>query len=134
MARRRILIVDDDERVLFVLHHALARLSREYDVMTTRNAHEALDEIRKMPFDLVISDLKMRGMDGVELTEAVRTQSPSTIVVWITAYGGEETDAEAQRLGVYRCLAKPVEVDEIRQVVREALTSEGQDRMEGAPK
>jgi DNA-binding NtrC family response regulator len=134
MARRRILIVDDDERVLFVLHHALVRLSREYDVMTARNAHEALDEIKKMPFDLVISDLKMRGMDGVELTEAVRTLSPSTIVVWITAYGGEQTDAEAQRLGVYRCLDKPVEVDEIRQVVREALTSEKQDGMEGAPK
>ena len=60
-------------------------------------------------------------MDGVELTKAVRTLSPSTVVIWITAYGSQETNAEARRLGVYRCLDKPLEVAEIRRVAREAL-------------
>ena len=60
-------------------------------------------------------------MDGVELTEAVRALSPSTVVVWITAYGSQETNAEAQGLGVYRCLDKPLEVAEIRQIALEAL-------------
>jgi DNA-binding NtrC family response regulator len=120
-ARKRILVVDDDERVLFVLHDTLARLGSEYEVVTAQNGHEALDKVRKMPFDLLIADLRMLGMDGIELTEAVRTLSPSTVVIWITAYGSQETNADARRLRVYRCLDKPLEVAEIRQIAREAL-------------
>jgi len=121
MLRRRILVVDDDERVLFVLHDILAGLGSQYEVVAAQSGYEALDKARKKPFDLLVADLRMPGLDGVELTEAVRTLSPSTVVIWITAYGSQETSAEAQRLGVYRCLDKPLEVAEIRQVAREAL-------------
>jgi two-component system response regulator HydG len=126
MSRKRILVVDDDERVLFVLFHSLARLGRRYEIVTSRDGHEALAEVRRLPFDLIISDLRMQGMGGVAFTEAVRTLSPRTIVVWITAYGGPETDAEARRLGVYRSLDKPLEVEEIRQIAQEALAHSGQ--------
>ena len=122
---KRILVVDDDERVLFVLHDILAGLGNQYEVVTAQSGHEALDKARKMFFDLLITDLRMVGMDGVELTEAVRALSPSTVVIWITAYGSQETNAEARRLGVYRCLDKPLEVAEIRRIAREALDVAG---------
>lgn len=125
MLRKRILVVDDDERVLFVLHDILAGLGSEYEIVTAQNGYEALDKARGIPFDLLITDLRMPGMDGVELTEAVRTLSPSTVVIWITAYGSQETNAEARRLGVYCCLDKPLEVAEIRQTAREALEAAG---------
>ncbi len=125
MLRKRILVVDDDERVLFVLHDILAGLGSQYEVVTAQSGYEALDKAREKPFDLLIADLRMPGMDGVELTEAVRALSPSTVVIWITAYGSQETSAEARRLGVYRCLDKPLEVTEIRQIAREALEAAG---------
>lgn len=120
-AMKCILVVDDDERVLFVLRDILAGLGSQYEVVTAQSGYEALDKARKKPFDLLITDLKMPGMDGVELTEAVRALSPSTVVIWITAYGSQETNAEAQRLGVYRCLDKPLEVAEIRRTALDAL-------------
>lgn len=126
MSSKRILIVEDEERVRLVLQHTLARLGREYETVTAENGSEALEEVRNAAFDLMITDLRMPGMGGVALTKAIRTLSPRTIVVWITAYRSQETDAEAQRLGVYRCLDKPVEVDEIRRIVREALNNGGE--------
>jgi two-component system response regulator HydG len=125
MLRKRILVVDDDERVLFVLHDTLTRLGSEYEIVTAQSGYEALDKAREVPFDLLIADLRMPGMDGVELTEAVRALNPRIAVIWITAYGSQETNAEAQRLGVYRCLDKPLEITEIRQIAQEALEVTG---------
>ena len=128
MRKKRILVVDDDERVLLVLHDILAGLGSQYEVVTAQSGYEALDKARKTPFDLLIADLRMPGMDGVELTEAIKALSPSTVVIWITAYGSQETSAEAQRLGVYRCLDKPLEVAEIRQIALEALGAAGRQK------
>ena len=119
--RKRILIVDDDERVLWVLHDALVRVEDGYEVVTARSGREALHEFGKQPFDLVITDLRMPGMDGVELTRAIRALDPGAAVIWITAYGSHEVRDELARLAVYDCLDKPLEIAEIRQVVREAL-------------
>lgn len=118
---KRILIVDDDERVLFVLHDALARVEDEYEVTTARSSHEALDQFKERPFDLVVTDLRMPNMNGIELTEAIRALDPSATVIWITAYGSHEVRDEATRLGVCDCLDKPLEIAEIRQAVRDAL-------------
>jgi two-component system response regulator HydG len=118
---RRILVVDDDKRVLFVFHDTLVRLGSDYEIATARNGLEALEKAREMPFDLVITDLRMPHMDGVALTEAIRALNSSTIVIWMTAYGCHQLATEAARLAVYRCLDKPLEVGEIRRAVREAL-------------
>jgi DNA-binding NtrC family response regulator len=119
--RRRILIVDDDPMVLFVYHDTLKDLGDEYEIVTTPNGLKALGEIKAKPFDLVITDLNMRDLGGVELTEAIRQTSPDTIVVWITAYGCHSVSTDAARLKLHRCYDKPLEVDEILQIAREAL-------------
>jgi len=124
-ACKRILAIDDDERVLFVLRRTLMRVRNGYEIVTARNSREALDEINARPFDLVITDLRMPGMDGVGLTEKIRALSSDTVVIWITAYGCHTVEAAAARLSVYRCLEKPLKVDEIRHVAREALEKRG---------
>jgi CheY-like chemotaxis protein len=118
---RRILVVDDDPMVLFVFHDTLKDLGNAYDIVATQSGLKALDQVQEEPFDLVITDLTMPDLGGVELTEAIRQASPDTLVVWITAYGCHSVAADAVRLGIHRCYDKPLEVDEILQAVRDAL-------------
>jgi rubredoxin/CheY-like chemotaxis protein len=120
---KHILVVDDDERVLFVLRRTLMKLSDEYEIVTARNGREALDKVGTRPFDLVITDLRMPGIDGVELTEQVKARNSGTVVIWVTAYGCHQVEAEVARLSVYKCLEKPLKVTEIRQIAQEALGS-----------
>ena len=118
---KRILVVDDDERVLLVFHDALMRLGCEFEIVTARNGREALEKAREAPFDLIITDLRMPDVDGIALTEAIREIDLEVAVIWMTAYGCHAMRAEAARLAVYRCLDKPVEIGEIRDAVRQAL-------------
>jgi DNA-binding NarL/FixJ family response regulator len=118
---KRILIVDDDPMVLFVFHDTLKDLGDGYEIVTTPSGLKALNEIKDKPFDLVITDLNMPDLGGVELTEAIRQTSLDTAVVWITAHGCHSLSTDAARLKIRRCYDKPLEVDEILQAAREAL-------------
>jgi two-component system, NtrC family, response regulator AtoC len=118
---KQILIVDDEERVLFVLRNTLRKLENGYQIMTAMKADEALAKVKDIPPDLIITDLIMADMGGVELTEKIRELSPDATVIWMTAYGCKRFKTEAQRLNVHRCVNKPLEIHEIRQTVREAL-------------
>lgn len=125
---RHILVVDDDERVLFILDRTLATLSNEHKIATAQNGQEALEKVKQTLFDVVITDLVMPGMDGVALTEAIGAQSPDTIVIWVTAHGCHRFNSEAARLSVYQCLEKPLRVADIREAVRKALAQSDLDR------
>jgi two-component system response regulator HydG len=118
---KHILIVDDDERVLFVLHRALTGLGDGYEVVSAESGREALSKARETPFDLLITDLRMVDMSGMELTEAIKALNPKTAVLWVTAYGCHRVASEAARLSVYKCLDKPLKIAKIRRVVRQAL-------------
>jgi CheY-like chemotaxis protein len=118
---KRILVVDDEPCVLFVLRQSLATLNGKYQVATAGNAQEALDLLRQEDFDLVVTDLRMPGTDGIELTEAIRSLRLSPIVLWMTAHGCAEVKGAAQRLAVEMCLDKPLEVDAFRAAVAAAI-------------
>ena len=120
-ARGRVLVVDDDPMVLFVFSDTLRDLGDAYEIVTAQSGLKALDEVKEEPFDLVITDLNMPDLNGVELTEAIRQASPDTAVVWITAYGCHSVSTDATRLKIDRCCDKPLEVDEILQIARDAL-------------
>ena len=117
---QRVLIVDDDERVLFVLSRALRALEDGYHIETARSAEEALQKAQARPYDILITDIVMPGMDGVELTETTKKLYPDMIVIWITAHGRYRFQSDGTRLNVYRCLEKPIKIAEIRQVVIDA--------------
>ena len=85
MDKGRILVVDDDERVLFVMHRALLAFQDNYEIVSTQDGREALNKATEAHFDLIITDLKMPGMDGIALTQAIVSLNCSTVVVWITA-------------------------------------------------
>ncbi len=115
-----ILVVDDDERVLFVLSRALRALENGYRVETARNGKEALQKAQAKRYDILITDIVMPGMNGVEMTEAIRGLYPDTVVIWITAHSNQRFQSDGKRLNVYRYLEKPLEIGEIRQVVVDA--------------
>jgi DNA-binding NtrC family response regulator len=120
---KHILVVDDEAKVLLVLSTALQMLGEQLEVVTARGAREALEKIDGDDFDLIITDVKMPDIDGIQLTELVRSVDPRAAVVWITAYGCHKIRAASRRLGVFRCLDKPIRVGQLRQVALEALQS-----------
>jgi CheY-like chemotaxis protein len=120
---KRILIVDDDEAVLFVLQETFSKLREGYEVVSATCGREAMEQLANEPCDVMVTDLKMSDMDGVQLTEAVRNTNPGMPVIWLTAYGCERVQAELGRLRVRCCIDKPVGTSEIVRAVREALRS-----------
>ena len=116
---RRILIADDEARVLLILRDSLKKLGHE--IVTAQNGREALRMALEQPVDLVITDLRMPGMGGVDLARTIKASKPDTNFIWITAYGCHNVADECARLGILACLDKPLEIREIRRTVREAL-------------
>jgi two-component system NtrC family response regulator len=125
--KRMILIVDDEERVLFVLQNALTKLENDFEVVTAGTGEDGLRMARDMAFDLVVTDMIMPDMDGIEFTEEVRGLPSEPAVVWMTAYGCPSFEGEAERLGVYRCVEKPLEIHQFREIVRDAMSASEAD-------
>ncbi len=119
--RKRILIVDDDEKLATLLQESLRTLGEDYDVATAGGTDEALVKVSKRSFDLVITDLMMPEVDGLQLLEALKAINPSIITVAMTAFDSEEIRAKAKHLRIYRYLTKPFSVKEFRQCVVEAF-------------
>ena len=119
--QKRILLVDDEEQVLFVVSESLGKLGAEAEIITAGNGEEALEKIKESFFDLVITDLKMPKMDGVKLTEAIKAYSPETQVIWMTAFGNNTIKAKAQTMDVRHFLSKPLDIADIRKIAQEAL-------------
>ncbi len=119
--RKRILIVDDDKKLAALLQESLRVLGEGYDVVTAGSTDEALAKVSKRSFDLVITDLMMPEVDGLQLLEALKAISPSIPTVAMTAFDSQEMRAKVESLGVYRYLAKPFSIQEFRQCVIDAL-------------
>ncbi len=115
----RILIVDDETSMQEFLQILLQRDG--HDTSACGSASEALVALESDDWDLVISDVRMPGMSGLELLDQVRQLAPETTVILITAHGTTESAVEAMKHGAYDYLTKPCSVDEIRLVVGKAL-------------
>jgi DNA-binding NtrC family response regulator len=118
---RQILIVDDDPGVLLILRATLERMANGYLIVTASNGTEALDRIDDTPFDLVVTDIIMPGIDGIQLVEEIRARQIDIPVLWITAHGCYNLQADRDRLDVYRCLDKPLRIEKIREAARQAM-------------
>ena len=114
-----VLVVDDTQLMRESLETALSRAGHK--VAPFASAEPALAELQIKNFDVVITDLKLPGMDGIELLEKVRQNCPDTQVVVVTAYGTVETAVEAMKLGAFDYIMKPFRAEEIEVVVSRAL-------------
>ncbi|MBN1888943.1 MAG: response regulator [Thermoflexales bacterium] len=121
---RNILIVEDEAKVAFFLQESLESIDQRYQVVRVASGEEALDELARGPFDLVVSDLRMSGINGLDLLKRVREQNPSTQTILITAYGSDEVEAETRRLQTYRYFTKPFRIEEFTAAVKDALNNE----------
>ena len=121
MNAQRILVVDDDSRVASSLSKVLKHSSKNYDVSVAHSGEEALDVLNDEPVDLLITDLCMPGISGLELIRQTQALNQRTRAILITAYGDEKAKAEARRLSVYRYIAKPFHVEVLLNAVREVL-------------
>jgi len=110
MQKKRILVVDDEPIMKDFLCEALQR--KNYAVEWADNGHRALQLIQERPFDLVISDIRMPDLGGMELLKAAKTHQKDLGVILITAYGTIENAVEAIKAGAYDYITKPISVDE----------------------
>ncbi len=115
----KILIVDDEERVRVILRLMLA--SKNHEISEAGNGLEALDKLAVEQYDLVISDIRMDGLDGHGLLRAIREQDMGCPVVFITAFATLESAVEALRLGAADYLVKPFEEQQVHLAVERAL-------------
>jgi len=119
MNKRRILIVDDERSV----RKSLQEWFQEdgFDVETAEDGHEALRIMDTGPFDLFIVDLKMPGMDGITLQRRIQEGDKDATVIILTAYASVETAVDALKQGAFDYVTKPVDPDELSNLVRNAL-------------
>src|SRR5207247_7758921 len=117
-AKPRLLIVDDEPEVRGVLHDLL---SGTYQCVEAPSAEEALAQLREHVFDLVISDITMSGMSGLEMIPHVKTVSPDTVIVMISGIQTIESAINALRLGAFDYLMKPFDLRQAEAAVERAL-------------
>ena len=114
-----ILVVEDEDIARRNLEHILKK--EGYEVVATNSGAKALDLLRQRDFDLVLTDLKMEKVDGMQVLEKSRQIQPYTEVIMITGYATVDSAVAAMKEGAYHYIAKPYKIDEIRQIVRQAL-------------
>jgi DNA-binding NtrC family response regulator len=129
MSERRVLVVDDEKNIRLTLTQSLRSLDLETD--TAVNGEEALSKVEREPYDLMLLDLRMPGMDGMEVLRRARELRPELPVVILTAYGSVESAVEAMKLGAVDFLQKPFSPKEIRDLASEVL-ARGKLDAEGA--
>jgi DNA-binding response OmpR family regulator len=122
----RILVVDDESSVRFLLSEELTQ--QGYEVSTAASGEEALAMLEEATFDLMLLDLKMPGMDGIEVMRVARDLAPRTVVVMLTAYATLDSAVEALRHGGHDYLLKPSSPDEILASVEKGLAKRQQWR------
>ena len=124
-----ILVVDDENSMREFLEIMLHK--EGYRVATAASGGEAIDLLKKSDFDLVITDIRMKEIDGLEVLKKCKELHPTTIVIMISAYASTSTAVEAMKWGAYDYLPKPFKVREIKAVIRDALeTAEAQESQE----
>ncbi len=114
---RRLLIVDDEETLTFSLYQSFILSKKDYEVATAASGEEALDKMSDSPFDLVITDIFMPGISGLDLLKKVKVDYPSTEVIVMTAYGSDEKKEEVAGLGAKHYVEKPFEMKSLREMV-----------------
>ncbi len=112
-----ILIVDDEE----IIREYFARTLKEYSVITVGSGEEALNIIRNDRPELVLLDIRMPGIDGIETLKRIKEIDRSIAVIMLSAYGTLQTNMEAARLGAFASIAKPFDLKDMKAIIKNAF-------------
>jgi DNA-binding NtrC family response regulator len=123
MPGSRILIVDDEQIARENLEHVLRR--EGYETVSVSDGISAIGELEKEEFDLVLTDIRMQPVDGLEVLNRARELYPNIEVIVITGYASVSTAVEAMRKGAYYYIPKPYKIDEVRVLVKQAIEKRG---------
>ena len=115
----RLLVVDDEAIVGKRLQQVFGKMG--FVVESHTDPASALEAMAAQPFDIVVTDLKMEGIDGMEVLSRVKEINPEARVIIITGYAQSETEDEAFARGVFDFIAKPFRLDELKQVINRAV-------------
>ncbi|MTH54046.1 response regulator [Bacillus mangrovi] len=119
MAKEKILIVDDQYGIRILLNEVFQK--EGYDTYQAASGFQALEILEQTPPDLVLLDMKIPGMDGIEILKRMKLVDPNIRVIIMTAYGELDMIQEAKDLGALTHFAKPFDIDEIRAAVKKHL-------------
>jgi len=119
--QKKMLIVDDEETLTYSLYQSFILAKRNYEVVTAASGEEATEKLKSKDFDLVITDISMPGISGLELLCSIKQEYPSIQVIIMTAYGSPEKKEEAMNSGALYYVEKPFEMKEMKQLVLNVL-------------
>lgn len=115
----KILIVDDEADAVLGMEFYFT--SRGHEVLTAQGGHEALALIKACKPQVMLLDLKMKGLSGFEIMERVRGLSTDLITIVVTGMSQDDLDTECQRLGATKVIRKPVKVEELEELIQQVL-------------
>jgi ATP-dependent Lon protease len=115
----RVLVVDDEEIARKNLDYILRK--EGYTVVMAANGAEALEKMETSNFDVVVTDIMMGNISGIDVLEKTKSKYPETEVVMVTAHASTDSAMETLKKGAFRYIAKPFKIDEIRVTVRQAI-------------
>jgi DNA-binding NtrC family response regulator len=118
----KILVVDDEEGARELFNTILT--DEGYEITLANNGEEALSLFKNTPFNLVITDIKMPVMDGLQLLQEIRKIGSKTDVIMVTAYGEVESYLKAMSLGAAEYINKPIRIKELKRIVYKVLTEQ----------
>ena len=118
-SHERILVVDDEEHVRILFSRILQK--EGYEVECASSGSEAIEKLAKSSFDLVVTDLKMNGLDGLDVVRKGKIVNQAVPFILISGYGTAQTAGTAAREGADMFLMKPIDITELKAAVREAL-------------
>jgi ATP-dependent Lon protease len=127
----RVLVVDDEEIARTNLEYILRKEGHQVD--GAANGAQALDLIKAQEYDLILTDLKMEKMDGLQLLESAKQISPNTEIIMVTGYATVSTAVDALKKGAAHYLSKPIKLDELRETVREIIDRKRHIQMSRGP-
>jgi DNA-binding NtrC family response regulator len=120
MSKGRVLVIDDEAIVRVSCQRVL--VPEGYEVVVTSRGDEAIAILEKESFEVVLTDLKMPDMDGIEVLRVIKDRWPDVHVIIITGYGTISTAVQAIKLGAYEYIEKPFSPEDILNVVVKAMT------------
>ncbi|NOX36336.1 MAG: response regulator [Calditrichaeota bacterium] len=122
--QKRVLLVDDEEDLTWTLSKKLSKDSDKFELITVNSGREAIEVLNQVPVDLVITDVRMPEVSGLDLLVKIKETYPQTKVIIMTAYGSSDVHKEATERGCFHYIEKPFEINEIRQIILDALKEE----------